>query len=1153
MAARLDYRIDDRYRRDDGTVFLSGAQALARLPLEQLRVDRRAGWSTAAYVTGYPGSPLAGFDRDVSAAARLADEDGFHYVFQPGMNEELAATAVMGAQLSSGLRSARFDGVIGLWCGKGPGLARASDALRPAVLAGSSARGGAVALVGEDPGAKSSTLPTSSDATLVDLRIPMLCPGDVQETVDLGRHAIAMSRASGAWTALRIVEVVADGPGTVALPPERIVPVVPTVEIDGRPWSPSPSGQLLTPHTLRMEHELYEVRLELARQYGVDNRLNRVVVHGPHDWIGIVATGHTFPEVREALAVLGLRTDAQLRDAGVRLLQVLMPWPLDAAVVREFAADLAEVVVVEDKNQTLEMAVTAALYPLATRPVVVGRRTPDGAWLMPPTGSLSADTIGPKLRSRLVQRVAPERLDSPAERAAGLAGRRIPLSVNRTPYFCSGCPHNTSTQAPEGHLVGAGIGCHTMVALMEQGRYGEIVGVTAMGCEGAQWFGMSPFVDDEHLVQNLGDGTLFHSGMTAIRAAVANGANITYKILYNGAVAMTGGQDPFGQLDVPQLVQVLLAEGVQQVIVTTDDLSRYRSGPRAVAMPAGVQVWDRSRIVEAQEALARVPGTTALVHDQRCAAATRRDRKRGRIAAPGFRVVLAARVCEGCGDCGRVSNCLSVVPTDTPFGRKTRIDQGSCNLDTSCLDGDCPSFLTVRPARRRRSPSAEPARAASRAAAPSIDVTALPVPRVVAPTDVCTIRMSGIGGTGVVTVSQIVGTAAMLDGFDVRGLDQTGLSQKAGPVVSDVRLARGGPTASNRATLGSVDTLLAFDLLVAASDAHLGAVSPERSHVVVSTAAVATGHMVVHPDTPYPTRDALERLQQSSRSMVTTDSIAATTALLGDPSTANVHLLGMAVQFGLVPVQPASIERAIELNGVAVAANLAAFRAGRHAALAEPAGTAPEATGVTTSPVAARIDELAADLSAYQSTRYARRFREVVGRAATVGADELTEAVAVHLHKLMAYKDEYEVARLLLDPSTRAAAEAVAGPGARVTWNLHPPVLRSLGMDRKLRLGRWASPLLRALRAGRRLRGTPFDVFGWASLRRLERTMRDEYISAVGAVVDALGTAPDPVRVDEAVAIASLPDQVRGYEHLKRNRAEAYRAELATRLASFTR
>jgi indolepyruvate ferredoxin oxidoreductase len=1145
VAARLDYRIDDRYRRDEGTVFLSGAQALARVPLEQLRIDRRLGWNTAAYVTGYPGSPLAGFDRDVTAAATLAEADGYRYVFQPGMNEELAATAVMGAQLSSGLRSAQYDGVIGCWYGKGPGLDRASDALRHAVMAGVSARGGAVALVGEDPSAKSSTLPTSSDVTLVDLRIPMLCPGDVQETVDLGRHAIAMSRASGAWTAIRIVEVVADGTGTVELHPERIVPVIPTVEIDGRPFVPHADGQLLTPHTIRMEAELHYTRLDLARRYGVDNGLNRITVRGPSDWIGIVATGHTFHEVREALAVLGLRTDDDLRSAGVRLLQVLMPWPLDPAVVREFGHDLAEVVVVEDKNQTLELAVTAALYPLATRPVVAGRRTPDGHPLMPSTGSLSADAIATQLRTRLVQRIAGERLDAPTQRAAALAGRRIPLSVNRTPYFCSGCPHNTSTQAPEGHLVGAGIGCHTMVALMEPGRYGEIVGVTAMGCEGAQWFGMAPFVGDEHLVQNIGDGTLFHSGLTAVRAAVANGANITYKVLYNGTVAMTGGQDPFGQLDVPHLAQVFLSEGVRRVLVTTDDVSRYRSGERAAAMPTGVEVWDRSRIVEAQEVLARVPGTTVLIHDQRCAAEKRRDRKRGRIADPGFKVVIAERVCEGCGDCGAKSNCLSVVPTDTAFGRKTRIDQGSCNLDASCLQGDCPSFLTVRPSRRARAGAAT----SRRPKPPTIDVASLPDPQVMVPTDRCTIRLSGIGGTGVVTVSQVLGTAAMLDGFDVRGLDQTGLSQKAGPVVSDVRLSRGGPQASNRATLGSVDTLLAFDLLVAASDTHLGAASPERTRVAASTAAVATGSMVVHPDTPYPMREAVERIGQASRSFATTDAITATTTLLGDPATANVYLLGFALQHGLVPVSVVSIERAIELNGVAVGANLAAFRAGRQAAAGANAEEVADSAGEST---AALVDRLAADLRGYQSTRYAQRFRDVVARAQAVGSIEFTEAVAVHLHKLMAYKDEYEVARLLLAPEARAAAEAVAGPGARVTWNLHPPALRALGMQRKLRLGRWATPLFLGLRAGRRLRGTPFDAFGWASLRRLERTLRDEYIAAVDTLVAALGPSPHPERLAEAVAIASLPDRVRGYEHLKRERGEAYRTEFANRLSAFT-
>jgi indolepyruvate ferredoxin oxidoreductase len=540
-------------------------------------------------------------------------------------------------------------------------------------------------------------------------------------------------------------------------------------------------------------------------------------------------------------------------------------------------------------------------------------------------------------------------------------------------------------------------------------------------------------------------------------------------------------------------------------------------------MPTGVEVWDRSRIVEAQEVLARVPGTTVLIHDQRCAAEKRRDRKRGRIADPGFKVVIAERVCEGCGDCGAKSNCLSVVPTDTAFGRKTRIDQGSCNLDASCLQGDCPSFLTVRPSRRTR--AAAPAR---RTAPPTIDVASLPEPHVVVPTDRCTIRLSGIGGTGVVTVSQVLGTAAMLDGFDVRGLDQTGL----------------------------VDTLLAFDLLVAASDTHLGAASPDRTHVVASTAAVATGSMVVHPDTPYPMREAVERIEQASHSLATTDAVESTTALLGDPATANVYLLGFALQHGLVPVSVISIERAIELNGVAVGANIAAFRAGRRAATRPTAAADAQAAGQSAGDSAgestdALVDRLAADLRGYQSVRYAQQYRGVVARAATVGSAEFTEAVAVHLHKLMAYKDEYEVARLLLAPEARAAAEAVAGPGARVTWNLHPPALRSLGMQRKLRLGRWATPLFIGLRAGRRLRGTPLDVFGWASLRRLERTLRDEYIAAVDTLVAALGSSQHPERLAEAVAIASLPDRVRGYEHLKRERGEAYRTELAARLAAF--
>ena len=1148
------YRLDDRYVGDEGIVFMSGAQALARLPFEQLRVDRAAGLRTAAFVTGYPGSPLAGYDRDADTVATLAAAAGHHLLHRPALNEELAATAVMGSQLSVTLDSCRYDGVLGVWYGKTPGLDRASDALRHALFAGTSSHGGAVALVGEDPSAKSSTLPSSCDATLIDLRLPTLFPADVQDALDLGRHAVAMSRASGLWSAIKVIEAVADGTGTVELHPDRIVPVLPVVEIDGpngrMPYRPTPTGRLLTPYTLDVEREFHEVRLEVALQYGVLNGLNSITVRGPSDWIGVVASGSTAGETREALRLLGLRTDDDLRAAGVRLLHLRMPWPLDTRTVREFAAGLAEVVVVEDKTGLLEGRVVEALYPLAERPVVTGKRSPDGAPLLPPTGSLTADVIAPRLRSRLEQRLAPDRLAPPP---SAVADRRlIPLSVNRTPYFCSGCPHNTSTRAPEGALVGGGIGCHTMVMLMDQGPFGQIVGVTAMGNEGAQWFGMAPFVDEPHLFQNIGDGTLFHSGMLAVRAAVASGTNITYKVLYNGAVSMTGGQLPCGQLDVPALATVFLAEGVRRVLVTTDDPGRYRG----VTLPLGVEVWSRDRILDAQRTLAAVAGTTVLIHDQRCAAELRRDRKRGRAVQPGWRVVIDQRVCEGCGDCGAKSNCLSVQPVDTPFGRKTAIDQASCNLDASCVEGDCPSFLTVRPSPRRRRRDRPDRR--DRGGSDAVDPGALPAPSIVVDRDDCTIRLSGIGGTGVVTVAQIIGTAAMLDGLQVRGLDQTGLSQKAGPVVSDVRLTSGAPRPSNRASTGSVDTLLAFDLLVASSDAHIAGAAPGRTVVIASSAAVGTGSMVVRPTLAFPRDEALVRVQASSRSVSTFDAIAATTAALGDAAMANVYLLGVAVQEGAVPVHPDRVEEAITLNGVAVAKNVAAFRLGRRdaheatvsrtsAGIAEP--SAPQPGAAPPEPLDRLIERLADDLADYQSRRYAMRFRDVVGRAAGCGDAAFTRAVAVNLHRLMAYKDEYEVARLLLLPSSREAAEAVAGPGARVQWNLHTPLLRAMGVRHKIRLGRWATPAMSALRAGRRVRGTPVDLFGLSSLRRAERAMVPEYVAAIDRLVGDF----TPERAAEAVAIASLPDQVRGYEHLKRDRLQRYRAELGERLARFGR
>jgi indolepyruvate ferredoxin oxidoreductase len=1057
----------------------------------------------------------------------------------------------MGSQLATTLQDCRYDGVVGMWFGKAPGLDRAGDAIRHAVFAGTAPLGGVVAVVGDDPAAKSSTLPSSSDATMVDLHMPILFPGDVQEALDLTRHAIALSRASGVWAGLKIVTAVADGTGTVDVHPERVRPVVPTMEVDGRPFVPHPSGRLLTPYTLDMEREFAEVRSELARQYGVLNHLNRITVRGPHDWIGIVACGQTFHEVHETLELLGLPDDDAIRAAGIRLFQLLMPVPLDTAQVREFASGLDEVLVVEEKNPTLERLVRDALYDAPDRPRVTGRRDVDGRPLVPGNGMLDADGLLEPLRRRLATKLEERLRPLPAPARPSL----IPLSVNRTPFYCSGCPHNASTRVEPGTLVGGGIGCHAMIALMEPERVGDIVGLTAMGGEGAQWIGIAPFVERQHLVQNLGDGTFFHSGSLAIRAAVAAGIDITYKLLHNGTVAMTGGQDPAGQMPLGNIVRELLLEGVRRVIVTTDDLDRYADDE----FPDGVEVWDRTRLAEAQAALAATGGVTVLVHDQACAAEKRRARSRKLLPTPDFRVVINERVCEGCGDCGAKSNCLSVQPVLTEYGRKTRIHQTSCNFDLSCMQGDCPAFATVTTSTTTTTTTSGRLPSGDARRAPVGDPGPLPDPTPLVDPERFTVRLSGIGGTGVVTVSQVLGTAAMLDGYTVRGLDQTGLSQKAGPVVSDVRITRGAAPASNHATHAGVDCMLAFDLLVAASDTHRRGASPDRTVVVGSIDSVPTGSMVTHPDTAFPGLAALTgRLDEVSRGEHNRylDAAAITNGLFGSTTTANVLVLGAAVQTGAIPVHPEHVERAIELNGVAVERNVAAFRWGRRWVV-DPTGV-ELAAGIESPPPPETLDQLvdrlAADLADRKPVRDAARFREVVGRARDAerravadGGDRFARAVAVHLHKLMAYKDEYEVARLLLLPESRERYEAVGGRRTKVTYLLHPPALRAMGLERKLRFRRSAPVVMRALRAMAPIRGTLLDPFRWAQVRRVERAMIPEYVEAV----DRLAARLRADNVEEAAAIASLPDQVRGYEHLKLQRAATYRDELRDRMAAF--
>ncbi len=1146
------YRLSDRYKLDDGTVFMTGIQALARLPIEQLRVDRAKGLNTAAFAAGYPGSPLAGIDGALQQAVSVAPD--LPIELRPSVNEEYAATAVMGSQLATTRTDARYHGVVGIWYGKAPGVDRAADALRHAVFAGTDPQGGAVALAGDDPAAKSSTIPCSSTGILADLNMPVLFPSSPAEALDLGRHAIALSRATGLWVGLKIVVDVADGSGTVNLNPFRIEPILP--QLDGQPYAHRPDGNLLTPHTLKIEREILDVRKPLALEYAALNRLNEVTVDPAKAWFGIVSAGSTYRELREALGVLGLTSDQDVKSAGIRLLKLNMPVPFNASTVRGFASGLEQVLVVEEKSPAVELQVKDALYNASAHPLVVGRKDEYGVPLVPSHGTLVAENIVAALRSRLEPRLAEHLLPPKPER------QRIALGVSRTPYFCSGCPHNRSTVVPEGSAVGAGIGCHAMVMMSGEERYGDICGVTCMGSEGTQWIGMSPFVDTEHLIQNLGDGTFFHSGQLAISAAIASGVNITYKLLWNAAVAMTGGQDPTGQIDLGRVCHQLLALGVRRLIITSEDPSRAR----ALALPVEVEVWHRDRLIEAQQVLSTISGVTVLIHDQRCAAELRRDRKRGRIKSPPARVVINHRICEGCGDCAAKSNCLSVQPIDTFFGRKTTIDQHSCNLDYSCLDGDCPAFMriTTKPQRPwRRAHNALPStlrQVPSGIGEPIRNGENEPIN--------LNVHITGIGGTGVVTVSQIIGTAAMLEGYQVAGLDQTGLSQKAGPVVSDLRICVNDHAGSNRVASGQADLLLAFDLLVAASWTGLSATDPARTAVVGSLELTPPGAKTARPETVMPTQsELLARIAETARpdGCHWAAAGALTEALVGDRVATNIFLVGMAVQTQLLPISPQALEQAIELNGVAVELNLAAFRWGRWQ-IADPdlvAATVsnqnprhdpPRRVPAFTEQIQILSGEdkqlnqdlqrFCSELIAFQNQKVARDYLSHLAKLAEAATlidpkhtPHLVATAAAGLFKLMAYKDEYEVARLMLDADGNQAAQSVAKTADKVAWLLHPPTLRAAGKSKKTAFSTRWSPLFHLLKHAKHLRGTPFDVFGWAKIRRIERVLPQEYLRALFASLEAQD-------LNHTQQVAETADLVRGFESVKLANVERFRQRL---------
>jgi indolepyruvate ferredoxin oxidoreductase len=1144
---RREFSLDAKYRQEAGLIFLSGIQALVRLPLDQHRADRRRGLNTATLISGYRGSPLGGLDLTLERNTPLLREH--HAVFLSGVNEDLGATAIFGAQQANLYPGAKYDGVLGMWYGKAPGVDRTGDVFKHAQFMGVGRHGGVLALAGDDPTCKSSTLPSSSEVALYDAFMPILYPGNVQEILDLGLHGFELSRFSGLWVGFKIVTNIADEIGTAEVAPDRVVPVRPELVIDGRPWEHTQNPRLLAPDSLALEKEIFYGRLEAAKAYAYANRLNRITVPTPDAWLGIAAAGKTYYDVREALLELGL-TDEALRRYGIRLLKIGMLFPLEPQVVREFARGLREILVMEEKRPFLELFMRDILYHIPGRPLVVGKTDERGERLVPADGELDADRVATVIARRLEPRVSLPSVTARVAMLDAIRERPAPLTLARVAYFCSGCPHNRSTVVPEGSMAGGGIGCHGMSLGMDRNTFG----ITHMGGEGAQWVGAAPFVEMPHLFQQLGDGTFFHSGSLAVRQAVAAGVNVTYKILYNSTVAMTGGQDAAGAIPVDALTRWLEAEGIRRTIVVADEPDKY--GPEARWAPA-VEVWHRDRLDEAQRLLRQIPGVTALVYDQRCAAEKRRLRKRGKLPDPAMRVYVNEAVCEGCGDCGVKSNCLSVHPVDTEFGRKTQIHQSSCNKDYSCLAGDCPSFLTVIP----RGASTKKERRLF-----TVDQT-LPEPTLRVPAS-ASIYMMGIGGTGVVTVNQLLGTAALLCGRHVRGLDQTGLSQKGGPVVSHLKVGIDGEF-SNKVAAGGADCYLAFDILVATQPASLDHARPDKTIAIVSTSQVPTGAMVASTEIPFPETSglvaAINRCTRKDEN-VYLDAIGLAESLFDDHMAANMLVLGVAYQAGAIPISAEAIEEAILLNGVAVAMNTHAFRAGR-LAVADPsfAGRAmkrrrgavevreyevgPELeamlasfTGETRRLVAIRGPELCE----YQDRAYADEYLAfvqqvwVVEQARVPGRTRLTEAVARYLFKLMAYKDEYEVARLHLKNSLAATLDAEYPGGVRIHYHLHPPILRALGWTTKISLGRWFDVVFRFLTQLRRLRGTAFDPFGRAHLRRVERELIGEYRALVEKAL--VGLAPETY--ETAVTLAELPDTICGYEGIKLANVRRFREEV---------
>lgn len=1141
--------LDDKYTSNTGTIFLSGIQALVRLPMIQRQRDLAVGLNTAGFISGYRGSPLGGLDETLWKTKKLLEQH--HVKFVPGVNEDLAATAVWGTQTVDLIGPAKYDGVFGLWYGKGPGVDRSADVFKHMNHAGTSKHGGVILVAGDDHGAYSSTLPHQSDHIFSACMIPMLYPANVQEYLDLGLHAWAMSRFSGCAVGFKALADTVESTSSVDADPFRLKITIPEDFV-------MPEGGLNTRLSLdtlgiqarKQEALMQDYKIYAALAYARANKLNHVTIDSPHAKLGIVASGKSYLDVLEAFENLGI--DEQMAaDIGIRLYKVSMPWPLEPDGVREFAQGLDEILVVEEKRQMVEYQLKEQLYNWRddVRPRVIGKFdekgewvAPRGEWLLTSKADFSVSQIARVISARIERFHTSDLIKA---RLAFLEAKDEVLNkqVNtpaRPAYYCSGCPHNTSTKVPEGSLALAGIGCHVMATAI----YPEFNKLTThMGGEGAPWIGQSAFSTLPHVFQNLGDGTYFHSGYLAIRAAVAAKVNITYKILYNDAVAMTGGQPVDGTISVQMMAQQMAAEGVKRIALVTEDLTRYtdRSG-----LPAIITLHDRKDMDAVQRELREIEGASVLIYDQTCAAEKRRRRKKGQFPDPNQRMFINEAVCEGCGDCGVQSNCTSIMPVETEFGRKRAIDQSSCNKDYSCVKGFCPSFVTVEGGKLVKSKTG---------VAKTDDFGDLPSPVLPSCDTSYNILLNGIGGTGVITVGALLGMAAHLEGKVASVLDMTGMSQKNGSVTSHIRIVeKVSKLRAQRIPIGEADLILGCDILTAGQHDAISKMRAGRTRAVINTHEQPTGPFAKNPDWQFPLESTERLISDSVGGNV--DFVNATklaTALMGDSIATNLFILGFAFQKAAIPLSEAALLRAIELNGVAIDANKKAFLWGRRAAIDL---ACVEKIAIPGQPVVIQmpqsldsiIKRRVAFLTEYQDAAYAAQYEELVSkvRAAEekIGGAKLATAVAKYAYKLMAYKDEYEVARLYTNGEFTEKLKQQFEGDFSVKFNLAPPLFSKKdgqGHLIKAQYGSWMWQAFKLLAKFKGLRGTKLDIFGYTEERQKERALITDYRDTVLSLLTKLNAD----NVDQIIAVASLPEKIRGFGHVKEKAMQAYHVEKA--------